>query len=54
MAGQFIALRAIFATTVATGAAGQLTFGVAKLLTGLVFSLGLILVIVAGAEGFRF
>jgi formate/nitrite transporter len=52
MAGQFIALGAIFATTVATGAAGQLTFGVAKLLTGLVFSLGLILVIVAGAELF--
>jgi formate transporter len=52
MAGQFIALGAVFATTVATGASGQLTFGVARLLTGLVFSLGLILVIVAGAELF--
>ncbi len=52
MAGQFIALGAIFATTVATGASGQLSFGVTKLLTGLVFCLGLILVIVAGAELF--
>jgi formate transporter FocA len=52
MAGQFISLGAIFATTVATGASGQLPFGVAKLLTGLVFCLGLILVIVAGAELF--
>lgn len=52
MAGQFIALGAVFATIVATGASGQLTFGVAKLLTGLVFCLGLILVIVAGAELF--
>lgn len=52
MAGQFIALGAIFATTVATGATGQLTFGVTRLLTGLVFCLGLILVIVAGAELF--
>ena len=52
MAGQFIALGAIFATTVATGASGQLSFGITKLLTGLVFCLGLILVIVAGAELF--
>jgi formate transporter FocA len=52
MAGQFISLGAIFATTVATGASGELSFGVTKLLTGLVFSLGLILVIVAGAELF--
>jgi formate transporter len=52
MAGQFIALGAIFATTVATGAGGQLTFGVTRLLTGLVFCLGLILVVVAGAELF--
>ena len=52
LAGAFIALGAIFATTVATGAGDQLTFGVAKLLTGLVFCLGLILVVVAGAELF--
>ena len=52
LAGAFIALGAIFATTVATGVGDQLTFGVAKLLTGLVFCLGLILVVVAGAELF--
>ncbi|HID53542.1 MAG TPA: formate transporter FocA [Anaerolineae bacterium] len=52
LAGAFIALGAIFATTVTTGASGSLTFGVTKLLGGFVFSLGLILVIVAGAELF--
>jgi len=52
MAGQFIALGAIFATTVATGTGGQLPFGITKLLTGLVFCVGLILVVVAGAELF--
>lgn len=51
LAGAFIALGAIFATTVATGGAA-LPFGVAKLLTGLAFCLGLILVVVAGAELF--
>ncbi len=52
LAGAFIALGAIFATTVTTGASGSLTFGVTKLLGGFVFSLGLILVVVAGAELF--
>ena len=52
LAGAFIALGAIFATTVAAGTAAQWPFGVSKLLTGLVFSLGLILVVVAGAELF--
>jgi formate transporter FocA len=51
LAGAFIALGAIFATTVATGA-GEMPYGVGKLLTGLVFCLGLILVVVAGAELF--
>ena len=51
LAGAFIALGAIFATTVATGGEG-LPYGVNKLLVGLVFSLGLILVIVGGAELF--
>ena len=50
LAGAFIALGAIFATTVASG--NDLPFGVTKLLTGLVFCLGLILVVVAGAELF--
>jgi formate transporter len=52
LAGAFIALGAVFATTVATGTSGVLPFGVAKLLTGLVFCLGLILVVVGGAELF--
>lgn len=52
LAGAFIALGAIFATTVTTGAGGVLPFGVTKLLGGIVFCLGLILVIGAGAELF--
>jgi formate/nitrite transporter len=64
LAGAFIALGAIFATTVSAGsmaittASGDaafstgLPFGVTRLLSGLVFSLGLILVVVGGAELF--
>ncbi|MFT7587310.1 MAG: formate transporter [Cellvibrionaceae bacterium] len=51
LAGAFIALGAIFATT-ATAGASTLPYGVVKIIGGLVFSLGLILVIVAGAELF--
>jgi formate/nitrite transporter len=51
LAGAFIALGAVFATNTAAGAS-ELPFGVAKLLTGLVFCLGLILVVVGGAELF--
>jgi len=51
LAGAFIALGAIFATTVATGG-GELPYGVVRLLAGSVFTLGLILVVVAGAELF--
>lgn len=64
LAGAFIALGAIFATTVSAGsvslkaADGALAFstglpyGVVRLLTGFVFCLGLILVVVGGAELF--
>jgi formate transporter len=52
LAGAFIALGAIFATTVSVGAAGVLPYGLVRLLAGVVFSLGLILVIVGGAELF--
>lgn len=52
LAGAFIGMGAVFATTVTAGASGILSFGVTKLLAGLVFSLGLILVVVAGAELF--
>jgi formate transporter len=51
LAGAFIALGANFMTIVMTGAEG-LPWGSARLLGGLVFSLGLILVIVGGAELF--
>lgn len=51
LAGAFIAFGALFMTVVLSGA-GDLPFGVARLLAGLVFSLGLILVIVGGAELF--
>lgn len=51
LAGAFIALGAVFMTVVLTGA-GDLPWGVARLLAGVVFSLGLILVIVGGAELF--
>lgn len=52
LAGAFIALGAVFSTTVVAGAGDTLPYGVARLLAGLVFSLGLILVIVGGAELF--
>ena len=52
LAGAFIALGAMFATTVLAGADGVLPFGVSRLLAGVVFSLGLILVVLGGAELF--
>jgi formate transporter len=53
LAGAFIATGAIFATTVTTGlGATGVGFGIVKLLAGLVFCLGLIAVVVAGAELF--
>ena len=51
LAGAFIAMGAVFATT-ATAGGGDLPYGVSRLLGGLTFSLGLILVVVAGAELF--
>jgi formate/nitrite transporter len=51
LAGAFIAMGAVFATT-ATAGSTELAFGVTRLLAGLTFSLGLILVVVAGAELF--
>jgi len=52
LAGAFIALGAIFSTTVSAGTAGVLPFGLSRLLSGLVFCLGLVLVVVGGAELF--
>src|SRR5262249_16577728 len=52
LAGAFIALGAIFSTTVAAGTTPSWPYGVSRLLSGLAFSLGLILVAVGGAELF--
>lgn len=51
LAGVFIGFGANFYTVVMTGS-GSMPYGVSKLLGGLVFSLGLILVVIAGAELF--
>lgn len=51
LAGAFIAFGAIFMTVALTGAEAM-PWGVGRVLAGLVFSLGLILVIVGGAELF--
>lgn len=50
LAGAFIAFGAIFATLITSGS--DLPYGVTKVLAGLAFSLGLILVVVGGAELF--
>lgn len=50
LAGAFIAFGAMFFTLVTTGS--ELGFGLTRLVGGIVFSLGLILVVVAGAELF--
>jgi formate/nitrite transporter len=50
LAGAFIAMGAVFATVATAG--GDLPYGVGRLVGGLAFSLGLILVVVAGAELF--
>src|SRR5215207_7280636 len=64
LAGAFISLGALFATTVSSGSmaftlpdgsissTAGLPYGVTRLLAGLVFCLGLILVVVGGAELF--
>jgi len=64
LAGAFIAMGAIFSTTVASGGisikdaasnpafSAALPYGFTRLLAGLVFSLGLIMVVIGGAELF--
>lgn len=56
LAGAFIGFGAVFSTTVMTGngldGAVKLPFGIVRLIGGAVFSLGLILVTIAGAEMF--
>lgn len=50
LAGVFISLGAVFSTVVTAG--GGLPYGPARLLGGMVFGLGLVLVVVGGAELF--
>lgn len=50
LAGAFIAFGAVFATLITAGS--DLPYGITKVLAGLAFSLGLILVVVGGAELF--
>jgi formate/nitrite transporter len=50
LAGAFIALGAMLSTVVGTGS--ELGYGLTKWLAGMAFSLGLILVVIAGAELF--
>ncbi|MCK6579778.1 MAG: formate/nitrite transporter family protein [Anaerolineae bacterium] len=52
LAGGFVSVGALFATVSTAGASGMLPYGVIRAIYGLTFCLGLILVIVAGAELF--
>ena len=52
LAGAFIALGSVFATVATAGAQGAIGYGPSRVLGGAVFSLGLVLVIVGGAELF--
>lgn len=52
LAGAFIAFGSAFSLVVTAGTEGAMPYGVTRLLAGLTFSLGLILVIVGGAELF--
>src|SRR5262245_35659066 len=52
LAGAFIALGAVFSTTVSAGGSTAMPYGIVRLVSGIAFSLGLILVIVGGAELF--
>ena len=52
LAGAFIALGAMFASTVLAGADGVLPFGLSRLLAGVAFCFGLTLVVLGGAELF--
>ncbi|MBX3082154.1 MAG: formate/nitrite transporter [Anaerolineae bacterium] len=52
LGGAFIAIGAIFATSVTAGTKDAIPVGITKLLSGLAFTPGLILVVVGGAELF--
>ena len=52
LGGAFIAFGAIFATVALTGAEGVLPFGIARVVAGMVFALGLSLVLIGGGQIF--
>jgi len=52
LAGAFIAFGSLFSTIAISATDSHLTFGLARVVAGLTFSLGLILVVVGGAELF--
>ncbi len=52
LAGAFIGFGAMFSTIVVAGGEGVIPYGLTRLLAGIVFSLGLVLVVVGGAELF--
>lgn len=52
LAGLFIALGGLFFTTVLAGTEGSLPYGLGQFLAGLVFTVGLVLVLAGGAELF--
>jgi len=52
LGGGFIGFGAIFATVALTGAEGALPFGIARVVAGLVFALGLSLVLIGGGQIF--
>jgi len=52
LAGSYIAFGAVFATISITGMVGSWPYGFMKVMAGLTFSLGLILVVIGGAELF--
>ncbi len=52
LGGAFVALGGLFASVVISGAEGMIPYGLTRLMMGLAFSLGLILVVIAGAQLF--
>ncbi len=52
LAGAFIAIGGMFSTVATAGASGMLPYGVIRTIAGLAFGLGLIMVVVGGAELF--
>ena len=52
LGGAFVGLGAMFAMITITGAEGYMSYGLTRLLMGVTFSLGLLLVVIAGAQLF--